>query len=295
MDASAIADPLFLQAVKAIDYGNIPELEDLIVNHPRLVTDRLPTNGEGYFKDPYLVWFVADNPIRIETLPANIVHVTDLLVRAVKRKAPDTSQQQIDYTLGLVTTARIPRECGVQIAMMDLLIDAGAAPIGVIGALANGNVDAARHLINRGAELTLGAAVCLELEDDIDLLATGATTDDKLTALTAAAFYGKTAMVKRLLATGIDPNGYPAADSGFHSHGTPLHQAVSSGSLDTVKLLVEAGAKLNAPDNIYDGTPLDWADYMQRDEHDEAAKRNFASIEDYLREAEGTDHAPIGS
>ena len=104
-----------------------------------------------------------------------------------------------------------------------------------------------------------------------------------------------TAMVKRLLATGIDPNGYPAADSGFHSHGTPLHQAVSSGSLDTVKLLVEAGAKLNAPDNIYDGTPLDWADYMQRDEHDEAAKRNFASIEDYLREAEGTDHAPIGS
>jgi len=287
MDNSAIADPLFLQAVKAIDTGNIPELEDLIINHPRLVTNRLPTNSEGYFKDPYLLWFVADNPIRIEKLPANIVHVTDLLVRAVKREAPATSQQQIDYTLGLVATGRIPRECGVQLAMIDLLIDAGATPAGVMGALANGNPDAARHLINCGAELTLGMVVCLDMADEIDRLAAEATKGEKLTALTAAAFYGKTAMVKRLLAIGIDPNGYPEADSGFHSHGTPLHQAVASGSLDTVKLLVEAGAKLNAPDKIYDGTPLGWADYLQRNnDSDEATKTNFARIEAYLREVE---------
>ena len=287
MDHSAIADPLFLQAVQAIDSGNIPELEDLITNHQSLITDRLPTNSEGYFKDPYLLWFVADNPIRTEKLPANIVHVTDLLVRAVKREAPGTSQQQIDYTLGLVATGRIPRECGVQIAMMDLLIDAGATPAGVMGALANGNLDAARHLIDQGAELTIGAAVCLDMEDEIDQLAAASTRAEQLTALTAAAFYGKTAMVKRLLAIGIDPNGYQETDSGFHSHGTPLHQAVSSGSLDTVKLLVEAGAKLDAPDKIYDGTPLGWADYLQRaDDSDEATKTNFARIEAYLREVE---------
>ncbi len=286
MDHSAIADPLFLQAVQAIDSGNIPELEDLIANHQSLITDRLPTNSEGYFKDPYLLWFVADNPIRTEKLPANIVHVTDFLVHAVKSKAPNTSQQQIDYTLGLVATGRIPRECGVQLVMMDLLIDAGAIPCSPIGALANGNVDAARHLILRGAELTLGAAVCLDMEADIDRLAPVATTGEKLTALTAAAFYGKTAMVKHLLAMGIGPNGYPEADSGFHSHGTPLHQAVASGSLDTVKLLVEAGARLDARDNIYQGTPVGWADYLQRDEDQEAIKTNFARIEAYLRDAE---------
>jgi len=293
MDASAIADPLFLQAVKFIDSGNIAELEDLIANHPRLVTDRLPTNGQGYFKDPYLLWFVADNPIRMEKLPANIVHVTEFLVRAVKREAPETWQQQVDYTLGLVTTGRIPHECGVQITMIDLLVDAGASPAGVMGALANGNVDAARHLIHRRAELTLGAAVCLDLAGNIDRLAALANAGEKLTALTAAAFYGKTQMVKRLLAMGIDPNGYPEADSGIHSHGTPLHQAVASGSLDTVKLLVEAGAKLDARDKIYHGSPLGWADYMQRDdESNEAMKTNFARIEAYLREADKTDQSP---
>ncbi len=240
---------------------------------------------KAILKDPDLLWVVADNPIRTSKLPPNIVAVTRLLIGAVKREALETDyQHQIDYTLGLVLTGRIPRECGVQIAMMDILIDAGAKPGGGMGAFAHGNIEAGKHLIDRGGELTLGAAVCLERIDDIKRLGAAADRGDKITALTAAAFYGKTDMIRLLLTMDADPNGYPESSSGFHSHATPLHQAVQSGSLDAVKLLVEAGARLDATDKIYNGTPLGWARYMQTDDYyDEPAKRNFALIAEYLQ------------
>jgi len=277
-----IAD--FHQAVAAIDSGRTIELFNLLSKHPGLIRYRLPNNEEGYFKDPYLLWFVADNPIRTGMLSPNILETTRQLVQIVKREAPDTYQHQIDYTVGLVASGRTARECGVQIEMIDLLINAGASPDSAMVALTNGNVDAAQHLINRGDKLTLAIAVCLGRIDDINYLASMASADEKLTALTAAAFYGKENMVKHLLKMNIDPNGFPETGSGFHSHATPLHQAVSSGSLDCVKLLVEAGAKLNVPDRIYNGTPLGWAIHMQSDDAcDEAMKRNFSVIETFLR------------
>ncbi|SHN20925.1 ankyrin repeat domain-containing protein [Mucilaginibacter sp. OK098] len=283
MKNSDITDPQFLQAVEAIDSGNINELEGIISKHPRLVKERLRTTEAGYFKDPYLLWFVADNPIRNDKLPTNIVEVTRVLIQAVKHGAPNTYHSQIDYALGLIATGRIQRECGVQIAMMDLLINAGATPGDCIGALAHGNIEAAQHLINRGGKLTLPAAVCLERMDDIHRLGAGASAGEKLTALSAAAFYGKADMIKLLLKMGANPNGYPESNCGFHSHATPLHQAVSSGSLDAVKLLVEAGAKLEVPDKVYDGSPLGWAKHMQTDDYyDEAGRMNFVEIEAYL-------------
>ena len=47
----------------------------------------------------------------------------------------------------------------------------------------------------------------------------------------------------------------------LYSHATALHHAVCSGSLDAVKVLVEAGADLATKDTIYEGTPLGWAEY----------------------------------
>jgi len=284
MNNSDIKDPIFLEAVEAIDSGNIIVLEKLIKEHPYLVKEKLATTKEGYFKDPYLLWFVADNPIRIEKLPRNIVTVTRLLVDEVKQQSPDTAQQQIAYTLGLVATGRIPRECGVQIEMMDLLMGAGAEPGGGLGALAHGNIEAAEHLINRGGKLTLPVAVGLKRKADINRLLPNANDKEKLTALTLAAFYGMTDMVSLLLKSGVNPNGYPHGD-GFHHHATPLHQAVYSGSLEVVKLLIDAGADLTATDKAYNGTPLGWAIYMQTEEgYDEAGKKRFAVIEKHLKE-----------
>lgn len=283
--SAEISDPLFREAVEAVDSGDIRTLENMLRAYPNLVRYRLDDPDGGYFKNPYLLWFVADNPIRIDKLPGNIAEITRLLINAVKREAAASAQKQLDYALGLVATGRIPKECGVQIQMMDMLIDAGAKPGGGKGALAQGNVAAAEHLIKRGGQLTLATAVGLGRIDDVERMASETGRDEQLTALTVAAFYGKTDMIPLLLNMGINPNGYPNTSSGFHSHATPLHQAVSSGSLEAVKLLVEAGASLVARDNIYDGAPLDWAEYMERDENfDEASRKNFKLIAAYLEE-----------
>lgn len=283
MENSDIKDPLFFDAIEAITAGDTGKLENLLTAHPALVRNRLDYPQGGYFKDPYLIWFVADNPIRVGRLAANIVDVTRLLIRFVKREAPEKAQYQLDYTLGLVATGRIPRECGVQIEMIDLLIDEGAQPGGGMGALAHGNIAAAERLIARGGKLTLAAAVGLDRIEDVKRLA---FDDNELTvAITAAAFYGKADMISYLLGIGASPNGYPATASGFHSHATPLHQAVYSGSLVCVKLLVEAGADLQAKDKVYDGTPLGWALYTPTEEgSDEAAKQRWAAIAEYLQE-----------
>ena len=46
---------------------------------------------------------------------------------------------------------------------MDLLIDAGATASSGLGAMAHGNIiEAARHLLERGGELTLTTAICLD-------------------------------------------------------------------------------------------------------------------------------------
>lgn len=283
MQNSEIKDALFLEAVEAIDAGGINKLESLVTIHPGLIKNRLDYPDGAYFKDPYLLWFVADNPIRRGKLAANIVDITRLLVQAVNRESADSAQYQLDYTLGLIATGRIPKECGVQIEMIDLLIDEGAKPVGGLGALAHGNIAAAERLIERGGKLTLAAAVGLDRMEDVKRLATN--KDELLTALTAAAMYGKAEMIVCLLGLGANPNGYPETKSGFHAHATPLHQAVSSGSLECVQLLVEADANLNAADKAYGGTPLGWALYMPTEEgHDEATKQRWAGIAEYLQE-----------
>ena len=282
MDIAKINDALFLQAIAAVDSGNIPALKDLITAHPRLITDRLNYPSGDYFDSPYLLWFIADNPIRNEKLPVNIVEVTALLIAEIKKHAPDTVQKQLDYALGLVTTGRTPREFGVQIQLMDVLIDAGATPGGGSGALAHGNIEAAAHLIKRGGKLTLTTAVGLNWMDDVVRLASSATDDEKLAALTMAAFQGKTDMVAYLLRLGVDPNDYPKNGTGFHTHATPLHQAVCSRSLDSVKLLVEAGARLDLTDKAYGGTPSGWAIYMQTEDTDVQHQKEYSLIEAYL-------------
>lgn len=228
------------------------------------------------------MWFVADNPIRNGKLPDNIVDVTRLLIEEAKRQAPESFKQQVDYTLGLVVTGRIPRESGSQIELVDLLIDAGASPGNGIGALAHGNFEAAKHLIKRGGTLTLTAAVCFNMEDDIHRLAKQASKTELQTALIAAAFYGRVSTIKFLLESGANPNGYADRNSGFHSHATALHQAVYSGSLDAVKTLIDAGARLDLTDRAYNGTPLGWAKYMQTETTNETEKEQYKKIENYL-------------
>ena len=124
----------------------------------------------------------------------------------------------------------------------------------------NGHVAAAERLLERGGTLTFAAALCLERWDDVARLAPEANDGAKQFAFVLAALNGKAKALEWMIRQGVDLN-QPSAD--LYSHGTPLHHAVCSGSLDAVKVLVNAGADVHAVDTAWHGTPLGWAQYYE--------------------------------
>ena len=259
-----IADPVVRDAVRAIDAGDVAALERLLAAHPRLVRERIDY-GEGYFRQPYLVWFVAENPIRNGSLPENIAQVAGAIVMAARREGVDSLQEQLDAALGLVCSGRVARECGVQGELIDVLGAAGADPNGaLVSAFAHRELAAAERLLARGARLTLLAAVCTGRSSDVVPLAQTAGPDERQLALAGAALYGRSEPIAALIDLGVDVNAY--SPPGFHPHATALHHAVDSGSLDAVDVLVRAGASLAARDRIYQGTALGWAEHLGRAE-----------------------------
>lgn len=247
-----IRDPLFREAVAAIDAGDVNALERLLREAPDLVRARVPFGDDEYFREPYLLWFVAENPIRNDRLPENIAEVTRVLLRA--------GADQVDYTLALVASGRVPRESGVQRELMDVLLDAGADPNeAMLPAVAHRERAAAEHLLERGARLTAVAAACTGRELPWD----DATPLERQMALLGAALHGDAEMVAKIVRLGgVDLDAYGPA--GFHPHATALHHAVDSGSLEAVQVLVEAGARRDIRDRSYQGTPLNWAEYLER-------------------------------
>jgi hypothetical protein len=270
MDESTTLDAIFQRAVSAIDAGDVRELEQFVAINPRLVRERLNAPGawlrdkvgsalDGFFQRPYLLWFVAEDPVRNGRLPGNIADVTRMIVRAAEREGVETLREQIDYALRLVSWSWIARDCHVQIALIDVLIDAGAAlDRNAENALVNGNFAAAEHLVARGAPVSLATALCLGRWDDVRRLGPTASAEDKQFGLVLAALKGRADALTKVIDLGVDLN-VPCAS--LYSHATALHHAVYSGSLDAVKVLVEAGADLDTKDTIYEGTPLGWAEY----------------------------------
>lgn len=247
----------FDAAIAAIDAGDIATLKRLISEEPALLHARLDEPAEGYFARPYLLWHIAENPVRNDRLPPNIVEVTRTLIEA--------GADQVDYTLALVSSGRVPRESGFQLALIDLLVEHRADPnSGTMPALVHKELAAVNRLLHHGARLGLVAAIALGRTDDARRLLPSATDAERQAALTAAAFYGQPDHVRLLIDAGADVRAYSPAD--FHPHATPLHQAVFSGSLEAVKVLVEAGADLDRPDRAYHSTPLGWAEYGHQDE-----------------------------
>ena len=288
MDSPDPLDPLFREAVTAIDAGEAATLGRLMAKHPRLVRDRLDTPGawlrdkvggalDGFFQQPYLLWFVAEDPVRNGRLPRNIAQMTRAIIDAAERVGVESLPEQLDYALRLVSWSWIARDCGVQTELIDVLVDAGASPDGnPENALVNGNFAAAEHLVQRGATLTLATALCLGRWDDVTRLAGAASARDRQFGLVLAAHSGRPDALTRVIDLGIDLNS-PSPD--LYSHATALHHAVGSGSLEAVKVLVEAGANLSTRDTAWNGTPLDWAEHYQG----EHQRRQYAEIAAYLR------------
>ena len=240
MGDAASLDTRFRKAVAAMDAGDIPELERLMTAETALVRDRLESPGawlrdkvggalDGFFRRPYLLWFVAEDPVRNGTLPENIAAVARAIIDAARRESAANLQEQLDYALTLVSWSWIARQRGVQLDLIDVLLDAGAAFDGnQNNALVNGNFAAAEHLVKRGAKLTLEVALYLGRWDDVERLLPTASETEKQFAFVLSALHGKSDALRRLIGAGVDVN---APSAGLYSHGTPLHHAVSSGSL----------------------------------------------------------------
>jgi hypothetical protein len=251
-----IEDAAFRRAVDLVDDGDIDGLRDHLLHHPDLVRQRVVFEGGNYFRAPTLLEFVAENPVRHDNSPPNIVDVA----RVILDDGAKSDQRAIDSTLGLVSSGRVPRECGVQIPLIDLLCDYGAAPDGAMeSALGHGEFEAVNALVRRGASVDLAAAAATGRIDNVRRALPTADPNLRHRALAWAAQYGHTEIVHLFLDAGEDPNRYNP--KGAHSHWTPLHQAALGGHADVVRLLVERGARLDIRDIHYQGTPLDWAEY----------------------------------
>ncbi|HEV2399324.1 MAG TPA: ankyrin repeat domain-containing protein [Candidatus Sulfotelmatobacter sp.] len=265
-----IEDPLFRRGVELIDAGDVEGLRAHLKKHPALTRKRVEFEGGNYFRNPSLLEFVAENPVRRGKLPKNIVEIAEVILDA------GVEQSALDETLMLVATGRVPRECGVQTSLIDLLCDRGAYPYGAAQAAALlFELDAANALVHRGAEMTVPLAAALGRSDDAQRLLAKANSDQRHLALAVASQYGHVEIVRMLLDAGEDPNRFNPV--GGHSHSTPLHQAAGNGHLGVVKLLVSRGARIDIKDILFRGTPAGWANYSGKKE-----------VEAYLRSIEKT-------
>src|ERR1700690_1620919 len=249
-----IEDPTFRRAVDLLDAGDVDGLRAHLNTHPGLIHQRVVIEGGNYFRNPALLEFVAENPIRHGKLPPNIVEET----RAILDAGAKSDQAALDETLGLVSSGSVARECGAQIVLIDLLCAYGAQPdFGMAPALPHGEFEAANALIRNGARIDLAVAAALGRLDDAHRLLATAGSEERHGALALAAQFGHTEIVRWLLDAGEDPNRYNP--TGVHSHSTPLHQAALAGHYDVVRLVVERGARLDLKDTMWEGTPEGWA------------------------------------
>ncbi len=290
-DADAL-DHCFRDAVAAIDAGDVPLLERLITSEPRLVSERIETPGDwlrqqvgdaidGFFARPYLLWFVAEDPARNARVPSNCVLVIRTIVDAARKQHVVSLQEQLDYTLRLVCWSGVAAKGGVQLEMIDALVEAGASHAEEADTpLANGHFAAAERLLAHGARVTLAAAVCLERWDDVDRVLPQANPEQRQYALVLAALNGRPRAVERMILAGADVN---LPSESLYSHGTPLHHAVWSGSLDAVTALVRVGARVDALDSAWDGTPLGWAEHGMDGSTTTDARDRYSAIASYLR------------
>lgn len=196
-------------------------------------------------------------------------------------------------TLGLVATSVHPVQTGVQEALIDLLIARGAslehavAPDYTRGrvvnaCLANGRGEGAALVAKRGALLDLEGAggvgrldIVKTFFDDEGKLTSQATLDDMKSAFKWACAYGHVDVVRFLIDRGIDVGER-------HRGETALHVAAGGGHVEIVALLLTRGARVDARDEVWDGTPLGWALFGWTNDSDAAQRSSYYEVVERL-------------
>ena len=261
----------FERAVEAVIAGNVDMLRDMLRESPSLIRARSSRRHRAT-----LLHYVAANGVEDhrQHTPPNAVEVAKLLLDAGAEVDALADMYEHKCTaLSMLVSSSPPHAAGLQLALAETLLDYGAALEGpgsawqsaVQTALTFGFLDTAQALARRGEPVgDLPTAAGLGHTHDVARLLPTADAVSKHRALALAAQHGHTDVVRMLLDAGEDPNRYNP--DGFHSHSTPLHQAIWSNHMGVVRLLVERGARLDIPDKVYSSTPLGWAEYGKRTE-----------------------------
>jgi ankyrin repeat protein len=250
----------FEEAADAIVAGDTATLTRLLRENPILIRERSTRMHRAT-----LLHYVSANGFEDyrQKSPMNAVEIAKLLLQAGVEIDAVADTYGKSTTLGLAASSVHPKRAGVQIALLETLLKAGAAIDGIpggsnplISALRNGRGDAAEFLAQRGAHLDLETAAGVgrfdlvnSFFDEHGNLKANATKAQMELGFVWACEYGRNEVVDFLLKKGIDLSAQ--ANTGLSG----LHWAVVGGQLATIKLLLERGAPLETR-NVYGGTAL---------------------------------------
>jgi len=267
-------DSEFESAADAVVAGDIAKLREMLRANPNLTRARSARDHRAT-----LLHYIAANGHEgwRQKTPANAVDAARVLLDAGAE--PDAIAHMYGgdaTTMDMLVSSVHPHAAGVQVALVDILVDYGAA---VNGAEDNSSPLmtafrfhyplAAEALARRGARID--NVITAAALGRVDLVDAFVTDDGQLRpevrlaqvrwprlprdarvhlgyALTWAATWGKKDVVELMLRKGVDP-------SGKDDDATALHFAAAYGHMDIVRLLLQHGASLETR-NSYDGTVL---------------------------------------
>ncbi|MBC7897837.1 MAG: ankyrin repeat domain-containing protein [Cytophagaceae bacterium] len=268
----------FEYAVEAVIVGDESALRERLAANPALVLARSSrvTNQDPSVHGATLLHYVAANGVEgyRQRTPANVVEIARILLEAGAEVDARAGMYGGEYaTLSMLVSSSPPAGAGMQVPLVHVLLDHGAAIEGVgmpkwhsplMTALIFGFRDAAEALVSRGAKVDrLEVAAGLGRVGDATALLPSADEESRHRALALATMCGQVGVARRLLEAGVDPS--RRNPDGFHGHATPLHHAAHAGHLEMVALLVRHGARVDLRDSLWQGTPLDWAEHGEQD------------------------------
>jgi ankyrin repeat protein len=303
----------FEAAADAVVDGDLPALQALVAAQPDLARTRSTRVHHAT-----LLHYVAANGIEDfrQRSPKNAADVARFLLESgadADALADTYGRDRLQTTMNLLVSSGHPVASGVQVPLVDVLVDYGAQVNGLdddgsplMTAIAFGYRDAAEALVRRGARVdTIVTAAALGRADLVgDYLMDGRTLRPGVPlvdppwfrlpkepvahielALSWACRFGRGEVAHRMLDRGVSPRAHDK------DHMTALHWASASGLLDVVDRLIRMGALLEAR-NDWGGTVLDSTLYFVR--HDPAFGVDYLPVIGRLLEA-GADVTAIDS
>ncbi|ALG15021.1 hypothetical protein AOZ06_24100 [Kibdelosporangium phytohabitans] len=234
MESLSAGDPLATAVVSAIHTGHVDTLARLLAEHPGLARTRLRNDSSG--EQRTLLHIVTDWPGHFPQGPATVAALV-------------AAGADVNARFGGGAHTETPLHWAAScddVAVLDALLDAGAE-IDADGAVIAGGTplddatafaqwNAARRLVERGADVTMFQAAALGLLDRLEQFLEPATQEDVDEAFWAACHGGQQRAAEVLLSRGARINWIPPWEN-----LTPLDAAHRTGADDLVQWLRDQG------------------------------------------------------